>query len=379
MIPKSLSATAIANFEGCPARYVAESFHKVPSMSGDAAQVGTVIHAGLEEFVREAFLVKGTDPALEFLIDSCREPYRAAFGSDDKYWSDVEWMAVRWHERTVPLLEKREVLSVETKNAFALKTSAGDIPVNYIFDRIDRLPDGSVEVTDYKSIRARLAPADLEGKIQPRLYALAAQLEHPDAESVWVNFDLLRHDPIGFKFTREQNRDTFRHLKHVAEQVIATDIEAPPETINPDCRWCLKKLTCSALQANVLAGTSLAISDPLEAAKLRVRLDQQAKALALAVDELDSIILGSAKEQDVTEFEDDEVYVSIGGRRTRSIDPKAVAEVIPPEVMAKYSGLTVTNFDKMLKDDDLDPQQKSLLGGLVSWKSGASSVSVKQK
>jgi len=47
--------------------------------------------------------------------------------------------------------------------------------------------------------------------------------------------------------------------------------------------------------------------------------------------------------------------------------------------MAKYSGLTVTNFDKMLKDDDLDPQQKSLLGGLVSWKSGASSVSVKQK
>lgn len=379
MIPKSLSATAIANFEGCPARYVAESFHKVPSMSGDAAQVGTVIHAGLEEFVRETFILGKPDGGPGSVIEACREPYRSAFGSDDQYWADVEWMAERWHARTAHLLAEREVLQVETKNAFALKTSVGDIPVNYIFDRIDRLPDGSIEVTDYKSIRARLAPADLEGKIQPRLYALAAQLEHPEAEAVWVNFDLLRHDPIGFKFTRDQNRDTFHHLKKVAEDIIATDEQNPPETINPDCRWCLKKLTCSALQENVLAGTSLAISDPLEAAKLRVRLDQQAKALALAVDELDSIILGSAKAEDVTEFEDDEVYVSIGGRRTRSIDPKRVAEIVPAEVMAKYSGLTVTNFDKMLKDDDLDPQQKSLLGGLVAWKSGASSVSVKQK
>src|SRR5690606_25707099 len=173
------------------------------------------------------------------------------------YASTTLSRSAAWHKRHVSDGGlTNEVLSVEQKLNFPIKTSAGMIPFTYILDRLDKIENGVYEVVDYKSIRAYIRPEELKGKIQPRAYALAIQIQYPDAEKIFVSFDMLRHnEKIGVTFTRQDNIDTYRYLQRAAERIIATDEDKTEETINEECKWCIKKTTCDTLARSVAAGT----------------------------------------------------------------------------------------------------------------------------
>lgn len=381
MQPKSFSASALHVAELCPARYKAENIDRARGIGNDAANLGTSVHGALELFMQAR--MRDENPDLKYLHDMFRLSFMQTFGTADTdredYLEGMD-MLTKWLKRQE--FDTYTVLSCEVKENFMVPTSIGDIPFNYIWDRHDQLGENEYRVVDYKTNRWGINPQDLKKKVQARAYGLAAQIKYPDAERIWVEFDMLRHDgPVGIVFTRDENAATWRFIKEKAKEIIETPDVEVEERLNPECLFCVRKQSCEALRKNIGAGGIFSVGSAVDAVDLRASLEYQQKAVASAIRELDNFIISEAKEADVIEFESDLNMLSIGVSSRRAIDADMVEKVIGPELFGRYGGrsFTMESVDKLLKGSQLDDSQKSQLRGLIYKKNGEPSIRVSPK
>jgi hypothetical protein len=379
MKPRTLSASAIGVAEKCLLRYKAEQIDRVPDIDKDAARAGSAVHGALELFVTMVYINKTHQRELKLLIELYGMSFLKTFGyldhTSEIYVEGVE-MLDKWYERDH--LANRQVLSCEIKKSFPIKTSIGDIPFNYILDRFDKLSGDRVYgVVDYKSNRWGIRPGDLLGKIQPRAYALAMQLEYPDAEKIWVEFDMLRHDgPVGIVFTKEDNRETLRYLRKKAQEIVDADPDKLQPKLNNECRFCVAKATCPALRANLTGGGIFSVTNRVD---LRAQLEFQKAGLEALITELDDQFMTEAQQEDIFTFDGDTYKLEIGpGQSRRELDSTRVKTVIGEELWSKYGSdsMTMAAFDKLLKSEDITSEQKAKLKLLVRSKPGNAKVKV---
>jgi hypothetical protein len=383
MEPKTFSATALQVAGQCLSRYKAEHIDRSKGFSGVAASLGSSVHGALEMYVKQC-IMETKMPATEgMLLDFFKMSYMATFGTSDlntiEYLEGID-MLKRWIKRTD--FSKFKVLSCEVKEHFDVRTSIGDVPFNYIWDRHDQLDDKIYRVVDYKTNRWGLNPQDLKDKLQARAYGLAAQIKYNDAERIWVEFDMLRHEgPVGLVFSRDDNIATWKHIRREAERIISTPDTDVPETLNPECLFCSRSTSCSALLKNIAIGGVLSHSTPEELVDVRAQLEWQKKAVSSALEKLDQVILARAKAEDVLEFESDINRLKVGISATRSIDAERAEKVLPPEVAANYlnKSLTIGSVDKLLKGGELNAEQKKELASLIYFKKGEPRVKVTSK
>lgn len=382
MQPKSLSATAINVAQLCLARYKAEHIDRGRGFAGTAASLGTAVHGGLEMYVKSVYIEKKMEPSLKLLEDFFKMSYMSVFGSETttvEYMEGLE-MSRRWFKRTD--FSEFKVISCEIKENFLIPTSIGNIPFNFIWDRHDQLDTNVYRVVDYKTNRWGLNPADLYKKVQARAYGVAAQIKYPNAERIWVQFDMLRHEgPVGVVFTRDDNIEMWRFLKREAQRIVDTPDDDVPETLNPECLFCPRVTTCGAVQKNLAVGGILSVAHPSEFVDLRAKLEWQKKAVSSALAKLDEVILGRAKVDEVFEYESDDNLVTIGMSSRRSVDAERVEHVIGTNLFERFANksITMADIDKLLKGNQLSDVQKKQLTSLIYFKKGDPSVSVKPK
>ena len=387
MKPISLSATAMQVAGLCLSRYNSEMIERGRGIQNIAASLGTSVHNSLEMYVKTCYLemdpTKKQSPEIKYLLELFKMNYIITFGTSDinseEYVDGVD-MLKRWHKRTD--FTQFTVISSEVKKNFPVKTSIGPIPFNYILDRLDLIGPNEYRVNDYKTNRAGLRPEGLRDKWQARCYALAMQIEHPDASRIWVEFDMLRHDgPVGISFSREDNAATWRHLKSEAERIIATDGSRAPETLNAECLFCVKKASCNALRKNLAVGGVFSIGTAAEAVDLRAQLGYQKKAIESAISEIDNIILAEASTTDVYTFESETNIMEITAYARRGADAELVERVIGEALFKKYAGtkITIANIDKLLKGTEIDDDQKRQLKNLIRKQMGEPTVKTHPK
>jgi len=361
MIPPSVSASSLLVSEACTERWKAENFYKAPQVSSMPADVGTTCHFALEEFVKAVYLENRIEwDNVAYLNDMYRIGYVQTFGNadyDTPEFADGADLIAKWYERNKLGLYNK-VLSCEVKTNFPIKTKAGVIPFTYIWDRCDQIDETTYEVVDYKTLRARVTAEQLKRKIQPRAYALAAQIQFPNAERIWVSFDMLRHDGIvGTVFTRDENAATYRYLQRAVNRIIDTDEDATEERLNEECKWCIRKTVCETLLKATEFG-SVHGATPDELVERRFKVASAALALKYAQDELDKALFSIAEHDDKTEWETDDFKVEFTARKMRKADSHGISAIVGPDIAAKYGNFTVTNLDKLLKSNDITPEQK---------------------
>ncbi len=357
---KSLSASAALVFEGCEARFKTEYVDKIPQPSNSAADLGTVCHATLEEYVKLGLWALPPKRAdIERLYTAAYEQY---FTDRARYDEGLQ-MCLKWQARTE--WDGHEVISTELKETFPIKTSQGELGVTYIWDRFDDLGDGEFEVVDYKTIFLPVKAAEMKDKIQVRIYALAAQIKHPKAKRIWVTYDLLRYEQVSIAFTRDENVETWKYLHRLAERAIASD--GTTETLHGDCRYCVRKHECETLMTHAAAGGALGITDPEDAAKRRYALEGARKAMDVALGELDEVIIGYCKAEGLLEFEAGSVKVNITAKPYRTIDPAMAARVLGDLAKEFPGGIKMGVVDKLLKERPcrLSLDQQAQLKGLI--------------
>lgn len=388
MIPKTLSASALRTASLCLARYKAENIDYTPR-TGDStpANNGTALHAALENYVREVYIDKTKTPSLDYLVALYEAAYLKVFDVvvvDEIVYADGVEMLEKWYARTD--LSAVDILSLETKHRFPLRTSMGEIPFSYIFDRLDLFEEGGrkiLRVTDYKSIRANMTPDGLRGNLQARFYDLMiriqAKKEGIEYDEIHIIFDLLRHDSVGVIFDREDAEDTFKMLQDSAERILAAPDDNPPETLNSECQFCVRKASCATLQRNIAGGGLFTIPDVATAAAMRADVEAQVKGLNALQKELDEFLLAYGENNDVTQFETNSHRVKLfaSGRRTIT-DTRAATKILGPDLMAEISRIGITEIDKLIKDDKLTDEQKTEISKLIHKKFGNLGVKVEK-
>ena len=369
--PKSFSASAFQVAETCMSRYHAENILRTPRPPHRAADLGTAVHAALEKYVEMVYIKKEKPASLEALVALYRLYFMSTFGTvqpeENSWYAEGLAMVKSWYARTD--FSNREVLSVETKTSFPIKTSIGEIPFNYIFDRMDRMTDrpDEYEIVDYKTIRRALSPADLKKKIQARFYGLAGQIQFPNAKRIWVRFDLLRYDSVATAFSRDENIATWNFAKALAEKIIATDTDDLVQTLNPECGFCVMKASCETLGKNITGGGVWSVPTQAERIDLLARLDFQRKGIDRLHEEISELVLREAAETEQLEFQTDLYTAKVVQSFRRAVDAERVKHVIGPELYMEFGGsrMTMGDHSNLMKDRRLTPEQKAEIKSLV--------------
>lgn len=370
MEPKSLSASSAQVFEGCEARWRAEYLERGRDASNSAAALGTVCHDVLERLVKAEYHLNPPPDIDKVINDLYEAAWWREFSDAIRYLEGLKLVHTWWKRQD---WEGRTVLSTETKKSFPIKHGDFEVPFNYIMDRVDRHDDGTIEVIDYKTVALNVTAEDLYNRIQARCYALAARIEHPDADKIWVTFDLLRHEPVGVAYTRDDAIATWRYLQDLLGRILASD--GTKETLNAECRWCIRKHECSALAAHLEVGGPLSITDPEEAANKRFEIESAMAALKIMVDDLDDVIERYCEEEQLTEFDTAEgVKVKLAARGTRGIAQSDVVRIIGPELAAANGTMTMRKLDDLVKSDDITNEQKVMLKQAITKTYGTTKV-----
>lgn len=357
MIPKTLSASSALVYENCPARWKAEVYEKTPTVMGSAAALGTAVHATLESWVVEGHHeAKSPLPELLKIWD---HEYSLLFTETERKDEGAEMLATWWARQD---WTNRTVLSTERKETFPLSTSVGEIPFTYIWDRCDRVGD-DIEVVDYKTIMQPISATKLRHSIQPKAYALAAHKKYPDAQQIWVTFDLLRHEAVSIRFTLDQIEETDKYLHDLAERIIADDCTT--ERLNPDCRWCIRRHECETLLAHAKSGGVMALTDPIKAADRRRELEYAKKGIEAAITDIDTFLLSYMEHNDILDLETETTRIRASAYSRRTVDTNAIARLLGEEIVTKYGTVSIKAVDALLKSGELNDVQKSQLKQIV--------------
>lgn len=176
-LPAYESHSSISTYAACPLRYAYRYVERRPGeVSPGQFAFGNAVHRAFEAFVRERIRARdeGTTPAsgLE-VLQTALDRKLASSGLTADEITDAR-------RRAVPVLERflaREATAdgdpivVEVGFGVPVEVPGGDGVrfVGYI-DRVDRAPDGSTEIVDYKTGRAR-QQADVDADRQLTAYA----------------------------------------------------------------------------------------------------------------------------------------------------------------------------------------------------------------
>ncbi|NNE48242.1 MAG: PD-(D/E)XK nuclease family protein [Rhodothermales bacterium] len=311
---KKLSATSISRWLDCPASWKAiySAKDRPSELSGSAAQLGSACHRALEEWVVEEHYLQGYDDVTaEMQMRSLyHTAHREVFGARgaDRYNEGAE-LCVQWVERT-PFTG--EVLGTEYRREAVLD----GVGITTIMDRVDRTPDGELEVVDYKTSVMRMAPDELHNEIQPRLYAWAAS-QIWGIDNVWVTLDQLRHQAVSSLFTEEDHARTEEFVLSVIEDIRKT--EEPEEKLNSKCRFCVRRHRCATLSSHLVAGGPLSLGDVDDVIAQRYETSVAIKGLESRLADYDDLIRDHGEAQETSEWmtQDHKVVLWQGARSKR--------------------------------------------------------------
>lgn len=137
----------------------------------DAAQVGTFVHALLED---EFQIFKGEKPNIDAafvqrFLQTFELRFAETFGrsmkSDAFLLKSVLQERLKFfldHEATSDERQVSEVVALEQKLTDTIALGSGTFEFSFIVDRIDRMADGSVMIVDYKTGASDITPQSLE-------------------------------------------------------------------------------------------------------------------------------------------------------------------------------------------------------------------------
>jgi putative RecB family exonuclease len=155
-LPPTLSPSRVSAFTDCALAYRFANLDRLPEPPSPHATKGTLVHAALEGlFAHDAaqrtpeLAAACLDRAAAAMAD---DPELAGLGLDEDGMAAFVADAHRLLGKYFELEDPRRVHAVGLE--LRIEAEIGGVTLRGIIDRLDRLPDGSLQVVDYKSGRA---------------------------------------------------------------------------------------------------------------------------------------------------------------------------------------------------------------------------------
>lgn len=179
-LPWAFSHSQLRTYLECPARYAFEQLYRIP-VDGTRAyfEYGTLMHAAFESYVttrRQARAAGLREPGYEALEAAFRAAWQAAEFPDrvgaGHYAARAQDELRAFYDREVEGLSRAVALEISFTMELDPRDGSPPVRVRGAIDRIDRHPDGTIEVIDYKTGGAR-SQTSVDADEQLSTYALA--------------------------------------------------------------------------------------------------------------------------------------------------------------------------------------------------------------
>jgi DNA helicase-2/ATP-dependent DNA helicase PcrA len=238
----SLSASDLDLYLTCPLKYKFGRVFGIPQEPTINQRFGILVHNVLERFHKEA--AEGEEDGVERLMDLFEAGWRrSGFGTsdDELQFRDRARNAMRLYwERE----QESEGEPVWLERKFDIRI--GPHHVRGRVDRVDRLPDGSHELIDYKT-GERKSEAALENDLQLALYRLAAREAWDIEAGKGSYYYVLDADKVAAPTKPDDAERVERTVLSVGEGVLGQDFEPRPAPTT--CGWCDYRLICPAAES----------------------------------------------------------------------------------------------------------------------------------
>ena len=242
-----LSASDVDLYLTCPLKYKFARVFAIPQEPTINQRFGILIHNVLERYHSEelrGFGEGGADRGLERLLALFEAGWRRGgfgFSDDELQYRDRAVAALaRYLERH----SQGAARPVWLERRFSFKI--GDHTVGGRVDRVDRHPDGSYELIDYKTGAAKSA-AELAGDVQIALYRIAARDAWEIDAADGAYWYVLDDEKVPAGGEPDAMARVERTVAEVAEGITGQDFEPRPDF--EVCSWCDYRLICPASEA----------------------------------------------------------------------------------------------------------------------------------
>ncbi|HWI95724.1 MAG TPA: ATP-dependent DNA helicase [Solirubrobacterales bacterium] len=240
----SLSASDLDLYLTCPLKYKFRRVFGIPEEPTINQRFGILIHSVLERFHKDVGEGEATNGGLAELMDLFESGWRrSGFGSsdDELQFRDRarEAMRLYWERE-----QESEGVPVWLERKFDIRI--GEHQVRGRVDRVDRLPDGSYELIDYKT-GERKSEAQLENDLQLALYRLAASEAWGLEAGTGSYYYVLDADKVAAPTKPDDAERVERTVLAVGEGVLSQDFEPRPAPTT--CSWCDYRLICPAAES----------------------------------------------------------------------------------------------------------------------------------
>lgn len=257
-VPDRISFSQIAAFSTCPLQYKYAHILKVPTFGRHSLSFGKSMHNTLQKFLEQVkerqaaaqVSLFGNEPVQKPLLPSVPELLELFdLGFIDE-WYESEEEREDYRARGKESLKKfHEQILLDTPKIFGLELGftlkVGEVLVKGRIDRIDELPDGSLEVVDYKTGNPK-TKLEWDDKRQLVLYALALEQCLPDPKPVkkLTYYYLTTNETISFEPTEKDKEKLTGQILETMERIAKSDFAADPDPMK--CKYCDFKDICPA-------------------------------------------------------------------------------------------------------------------------------------
>lgn len=238
--PVKISYTQLETWQNCPRKYQYRYVYKIPSPSAHSANFGASVHATLNEFYKA--LKKGEKPSVK-LLKFLYEEYWIPYGYESKAHEmsrkkkGIEILQRFYEENSKPAF----ALPAYLERAFSLKmVSESSAPILLLgrIDRIDKLPDGTYEVIDYKTGKLK-KQAEINKDLQLSIYARACRDIYKLPISKLSFYFLEDNQKISTTRSNEDLKNLETLVKEECEKIAVAEFKPTPGFPCSYCEYCI--------------------------------------------------------------------------------------------------------------------------------------------
>lgn len=345
------SYSAIETYLQCPQKYKFQEIDKIRAPKSKEALFGTLIHSALKFMFERTPLFPTLDEVMnyfkthwpsreKFELEEKNDPLKRAWTEEEEkiYFEEGIRILKRFYEKNAPWnytvvdLESRFELPLEDGKTGEMHTLAG------IIDRIDRLPDGSYEIIDYKTSKKMPSQEGLDKNLQLSLYSMGLQKRWPHltVSDISLSLYFVKH---GEKLSTKRTLEALEKTKISITETIRSiqnrirekkEFEPTPSIL---CNWCEYRPLCPAWRhlyrkLSVADGIS---SDEIEAnVNTYFQLLKSQKEHKNKLAELEKHIKDYMEKEGLTRVFGDEGHLSKNTIQRFSYDLEKVKQVLSP-------------------------------------------------
>ena len=232
-----LSASDIDTYRICPLKYKFARVFRIPQEPTIHQRFGIVVHQVLERFHREG------DVSLAGLMELFEASWRRSGlgdSDDERQFREraVEALGRYWRQDRA---SDAEPVWIERSFAFRL----GPHLLRGRVDRVDRRPDGTYELIDYKTGKAK-SEADLREDVQLSLYQMGARESWRLETSAQSYLYVLTGERVPVEHSEEELDRVRATVTEIAGGILKQDFEPTP---SPEvCSFCDYRIICPAAE-----------------------------------------------------------------------------------------------------------------------------------